>query len=122
MAGSSEGRDDRSCEYDGKEGENDRLLRKQIYNEFPGNPYDVSRCGHAYRVDVYDKGGVYKKIVSRDGVIVGALLQGDLAYGGVLQQMIARKLDVRKVRKPLFEIDYSDFFHEKANLEFAYDL
>ncbi len=76
----------------------------------------------SYRVDVYDKGGVYKKIVSRDGVIVGALLQGDLAYGGVLQQMIARKLDVRKVRKPLFEIDYSDFFHEKANLEFAYDL
>lgn len=73
-----------------------------------------------YRVDVYDKDGVYKKIVSKDGVIVGALLQGDLAYGGVLQQMIARKIDVRKVKKPLFEIDYSDFFHEKADLEFAY--
>ena len=76
----------------------------------------------SYRVDIYDKNGVYKKVVSKDGVIVGALLQGDLAYGGVLQQMIARKLDVRKVRKPLFEIDYSDFFHEKSNLEFAYDL
>ena len=75
-----------------------------------------------YRVDVFDKDGVYKKVVSKDGVIVGALLQGDLAYGGVLQQMIARKIDVRKVKKPLFEIDYSDFFHEKANLEFAYDL
>ena len=75
-----------------------------------------------YRVDVYDKDGVYKKVVSKDGVIVGALLQGDLAYGGVLQQMIARKIDVRKVKKPLFEIDYSDFFHEKSNLEFAYDL
>ena len=44
-----------------------------------------------YRVDIYDKNGVYKKVVSKDGVIVGALLQGDLAYGGVLQQMIARK-------------------------------
>ena len=76
----------------------------------------------SYRVDVFDKDGVYKKVVSKDGVIVGALLQGDLAYGGVLQQMIARKIDVRKVKKPLFEIDYSDFFHEKANLEFAYDL
>ncbi|MCR5100875.1 MAG: FAD-dependent oxidoreductase [Butyrivibrio sp.] len=75
-----------------------------------------------YRVDTYDKNGVYKKVVSKDGVIVGALLQGDLAYGGVLQQMIARKIDVRKVKKPLFEIDYSDFFHERANLEFAYDL
>lgn len=76
----------------------------------------------SYRVDSYDKDGVYKKVVSKDGVIVGALLQGDLAYGGVLQQMIARKLDVRRVKKPLFEIDYSDFFHEKANLEFAYEL
>ncbi len=75
-----------------------------------------------YRVDTYDKNGVYKKVVSKDGVIVGALLQGDLAYGGVLQQMIARKIDVRKVKKPLFEIDYSDFFHERANLEFAYEL
>ena len=55
-----------------------------------------------YRVDIYDKNGVYKKVVSKDGVIVGALLQGDLAYGGVLQQMIARKIDVRKVKKPLF--------------------
>ena len=75
-----------------------------------------------YRVDTYDKNGVYKKVVSKDGVITGALLQGDLAYGGVLQQMIARKIDVRKVKKPLFEIDYSDFFHERANLEFAYEL
>ena len=74
-----------------------------------------------YRVDIYDRDGVYKKVVSKDGVIVGALLQGDLAYGGVLQQMIARKLDVRKVRKPLFEIDYSDFFHEKKDLEFTYE-
>ena len=75
-----------------------------------------------YRVDTFDKNGVYKKVVSKDGVITGALLQGDLAYGGVLQQMIARKIDVRKVKKPLFEIDYSDFFHERANLEFAYEL
>ena len=75
----------------------------------------------SYRVDVYDRDGVYKKVVSKDGVIVGALLQGDLAYGGVLQQMIARRLDVRKVKKPLFEIDYSDFFHEKKDLEFTYE-
>ncbi len=76
----------------------------------------------SYRVDIYDKDGVYKKVVSKDGIIVGALMQGDLAYGGVLQQLIARKIDVTRVKKPLFEIDYSDFFHERSNLEFAYDL
>ncbi len=73
------------------------------------------------RVEVYDKNGVYKKIVHKNGKIIGALLQGDLAYGGVLQQMIARKLDVRRVKKPLFDIDYSDFFHIKDNFEFSYD-
>lgn len=70
-----------------------------------------------YQVVTYDKDGVYKKIVHKDGVITGALLQGDLAYGGVLQQLIARKIDVRRVKKPLFEIDYSDFFHINENTE-----
>ena len=73
------------------------------------------------RVETLDQGDVYKKIVHKDGKIIGALLQGDLAYGGVLQQMIARKIDVRKVKKPLFDIDYSDFFHTKENFEFTYD-
>ena len=73
------------------------------------------------RVETLDQGDVYKKIVHKDGKIIGALLQGDLAYGGVLQQMIARKIDVRKLKKPLFDIDYSDFFHTKENFEFTYD-
>ena len=75
-----------------------------------------------YEVVTYEKGDVYKKIVHKDGVITGALLQGDLAYGGVLQQMIARRIDVRRVKKPLFEIDYSDFFHIDAGTgQFYYD-
>lgn len=79
------------------------------------NPPDDS-----YEVVTCDKDGVYKKIVHKDGVITGALLQGDLAYGGVLQQMIARKIDVRRVKKPLFDIDYSDFFHINQKAEFYY--
>ena len=74
------------------------------------------------RVETFRKNDVYKKIVHRDGKIIGALLQGDLAYGGVLQQMIARGIDVRKVKKPLFDIDYSDFFHIRDNTyEFYYE-
>ena len=73
------------------------------------------------RIETYRKGDVYKKIVHRDGKIIGALLQGDLAYGGVLQQMIARQIDVRRVKKPLFDIDYSDFFHMRSDsYEFYY--
>ena len=74
------------------------------------------------RVETFHKNDVYKKIVHRDGKIIGALLQGDLAYGGVLQQMIARGIDVRRVKKPLFDIDYSDFFHIRDNTyEFYYE-
>ena len=56
--------------------------------------------------------------VSQNGKITGAILQGDLAYGGILQQLIARKIDVTKVKKPIFDVDYSDFFHVRDNFEF----
>lgn len=63
----------------------------------------------------------YKKILHKDGKIVGAVLQGDLAYGGILQQLIARKIDVRKVKKPIFDVDYSDFFHVNENFEYYFE-
>ncbi|MDO4619358.1 MAG: FAD-dependent oxidoreductase [Lachnospiraceae bacterium] len=68
-----------------------------------------------------DQKGNYKKIVHKDGVIIGALIQGNLSYAGVLTQLIRRKIDVSKVKKPLFAIDYSDFFREADNFEFRYD-
>lgn len=64
---------------------------------------------------------IYKKVVHKDGVITGAILQGDLSYCGVLTQMIRRKVDVTKVKKPLFDIDYSDFFHMDENFQFLYE-
>ena len=67
-----------------------------------------------------DAKGNYKKIVHKNGKIYGALLQGDLAYAGVLTQLIKEKIDVSRVKKPLFNIDYSDFFNLTENLEFTY--
>lgn len=80
------------------------------------NPEDDS-----YSVEVKDTKDSYKKIVHKNGKIVGAILQGDLAYGGVLQQLIARRIDVTKVKKSIFDIDYSDFFHVKDNFEYYYE-
>jgi NAD(P)H-nitrite reductase large subunit len=79
------------------------------------NPEDDS-----YTVEIQETADTYKKIVHKDGKITGAILQNDLAYSGVLQQLIARKIDVTKVKKPIFDIDYSDFFHMKDNFEFFY--
>ncbi|MFW5630762.1 MAG: NAD(P)/FAD-dependent oxidoreductase [Acetivibrio ethanolgignens] len=63
----------------------------------------------------------YKKILHKHGRITGAILQGDLDYGGILQQLIARKIDISRVKKPIFDIDYSDFFHMDENLEYFYE-
>lgn len=62
----------------------------------------------------------YKKIIYKDGAIYGAIVQGDLSYVGVLTQLIKQKINVDRVKKPLFDIDYSDFFNETENLEFVY--
>lgn len=73
------------------------------------------------QIEIEDKEGRYKKILHKNGKITGAILQGDLSYSGVLQQLIARKIDVTKVKKPIFDIDYSDFFHMDDNFEYYYE-
>ena len=80
------------------------------------NPEDDS-----YKVEIMDTGDSYKKIVHKNGRITGAILQGDLAYGGILQQLIAHHIDVSKVKKPIFDVDYSDFFRIKENFEFYFE-
>lgn len=75
----------------------------------------------SYEEILEDKGELYRKVIHKNGRIYGAILQGDLSYAGVLTQLIAAKIDVSRVKKPLFEIDYSDFFHTKDNFEFYYD-
>ena len=75
----------------------------------------------SYKVEIeIDKKGNYKKIIHKDGKIYGAILQGDLSYAGILTQIIANKIDISKVKKSIFKIDYSDFFNIKDNFEFTY--
>lgn len=81
---------------------------------------DCEAPDDSYQIQSEDDGINYKKIIYKDGQIHGAILQGDLSYAGILTQLIAHKIDVSKVKKPLFKIDYSDFFHTKDNFEFYY--
>ena len=75
-----------------------------------------------YKVDIEEDGqGNYKKIIHKDGVIYGALIQGDLSYSGVLTQLIREKINIDKVEKSIFKIDYSDFFHLTDNCKFTYN-
>ena len=110
------------------------MIGKEIYmNDFFGSKNTMNFCGVAtmslglinkpddsYKEETQVKGKDYKKIIHKDGIIYGAIVQGDLSYVGVLTQLIKENIDIRKVKKPLFDIDYSDFFNEKENLEFVY--
>lgn len=82
---------------------------------------DVNNTDEDVVVEVKETKDSYKKILHKDGKIVGALLQHDLAYSGILQQLIARRIDVTKIKKPIFDVDYSDFFHINENFEFYYE-
>ncbi len=80
----------------------------------------VEPADETYIVETQVEGDNYKKIIHKDGIIYGAIVQGDLSYVGVLTQLIKENIDIRKVKKSIFDIDYSDFFNEKENLEFVY--
>lgn len=110
------------------------MLGKEVYmNDFFGSKNTMNFCGVAtmslglvnkpddsYTEETQVKGRDYKKIIHKDGIIYGAIVQGDLSYVGVLTQLIKENIDIRKVKKSIFDIDYSDFFNEKENLEFVY--
>ncbi|WP_418966063.1 NAD(P)/FAD-dependent oxidoreductase [Cetobacterium sp.] len=69
---------------------------------------------------IRERGGIYKKIAHKDGKIFGAIIQGDLSYTGVLTQLIRLNIDISKIKKSIFNIDYSDFFNINSELEFEY--
>ena len=110
------------------------MCDKEIYMEdFFGSKNTMNFCGVAtmslgtvikpddtYKEAVEIKGKDYKKIIHKNGTIYGAIVQGDLSYVGILTQIIKDKINVDRVKKPIFQIDYSDFFNEKQNLEFVY--
>lgn len=75
----------------------------------------------SYQEEIADDGSNYKKVIHKNGKIYGAILQGDLSYAGILTQLISHNIDISKVEKPLFEVDYSDFFRIDENFQFYYD-
>ena len=80
----------------------------------------VEPADETYIVETKVEDNNYKKIIHKDGKIYGAIIQGDLSYAGVLTQLIKENIDVSKVTKSLFDIDYADFFNIEKNFAFSY--
>ncbi len=78
------------------------MIGKEIYmNDFFGSKNTMNFCGVAtmslgmvtkpddsYKEETQIKLKDYKKIIHKDGIIYGAIVQGDLSYVGVLTQLI----------------------------------
>ncbi len=69
---------------------------------------------------VHQEGNVYKKFAVKDGKIVGAILQNDIDYGGILIQLINRDINIDTLDKDVFNLNYSDFFKLDEKVEFKY--
>lgn len=69
---------------------------------------------------VYEQGDVYKKVAVKDGIIVGAILQNDIDYSGILIQLIKRQINVNSLEKSIFDLDYSDFFNLDEQAKYHY--
>jgi len=74
----------------------------------------------SYKVFTQKHKDVYKKIIYKDGIMYGAILQGDIAYAGVLTHLIKNKINISQINKDIFEINYADFFSMKENGEYQY--
>ncbi len=100
----------------------DFFATKSTMNFFGIPTMSVGICKPADGVEfkIFHEDDVYRKLAIRDGKIVGAILQNDIDYGGILIQLIKREIDINKLTKDVFYLDYSDFFNTTDNVEYMF--
>lgn len=82
----------------------------------------IEPSDNSYNISIEEYGDNYKKIIHKDGIIIGAIIQGDISYCGVLTYLIKNKVNISNIDKDIFDIDYSDFFSVKDNGEYEYNI
>ena len=59
----------------------------------------------------------YDKVILRDGVAKGVILQGDISYGGFWQHIIKNRI---KIDDPVWKTSYADYFGVTQSGEYIY--
>ncbi|KNZ40449.1 NAD(P)/FAD-dependent oxidoreductase [Acetobacterium bakii] len=81
------------------------------------NPEPEENCDVSIRQDHKN----YQKIVSKDGVILGVIFQGDIRNTGFWQYLIKNKINVSGIDKSIFDLSYADFYGvDKETGEYHY--
>jgi NAD(P)H-nitrite reductase large subunit len=67
---------------------------------------EVTENGFEIIQELDSKSGTYKKIILRDGVIVGAIFIGEIDRAGIYTGLIREKIDVSGVKDILLREDF----------------
>ena len=62
----------------------------------------------------------YEKVIVRNGVPVGVILQGDISHSGFWQYLIKKTISVADIRKPIWKLSFADFYSVKENGEYEW--
>lgn len=80
----------------------------------------VDAPDNSYNTYIEKTSNSYKKIIVKDGIIHGAIIQGDVSYCGILTYLIKNKMSIENVNKNIFNLTFADFYHIKENGEYTY--
>ncbi|MFZ5643117.1 MAG: NAD(P)/FAD-dependent oxidoreductase [Bacillota bacterium] len=75
---------------------------------------------NSYRELVFQNSLTYKKFILKDGLIRGAVIQGDISGAGLIGELIKSGIDISRIENKLFQLSYADFFSQKENGEFSF--
>ena len=70
----------------------------------------VTEPSESDKVEIRENRRAYRKVILRDGVVVGVLLQGDISNSGFWQYLIKNSINVDSVGKPVWKLSYADFY------------
>lgn len=81
------------------------------------NPEPEEKCEILVREDRNN----YQKVVLKNGVILGVIIQGNMSGTGFWQYLIKNKIDVSNLNKDVFDLSYADFYEvDQQNGEYRY--
>lgn len=75
------------------------------------NPEPEENCEILMREDRYN----YQKVVIKNGIVQGVIIQGNIAGTGFWQYLIKNKIVVTDKNNDVFSLSYADFFDQDPN-------
>ncbi|MDS1029451.1 FAD-dependent oxidoreductase [Bacillota bacterium LX-D] len=74
-----------------------------------------------YTTHIQFERGSYKKLIIKDGILFGAIFQGDISGAGIYGKLIAEKISINSLPpERLFSISYANFFNQQENGLYRY--